>query len=289
MAPRRASSSEVFDPFKDQTMTESNFVQDDGVLDYTPAAAVTAGLVLLHPTGRAAVVLASLAANQLGAVAVEGIFDLNSASATLFAEGEGVWWDDTNNLAVVAGTSTASFYVGRAITAKISGQLAVRVDLNAHSGALRTAAIADSAAVTNTVTETVIGTLTIPAAHLRIGRIIRFMAALIATATNSTDTFRARVRIGGVAGTIVADTGAVDLADNDGAMLNGDIVVRAVGASGKIVAAARNTIKTTTTITTLAETMLDTTAAITLVFTLVESVASASNSAKATIFNAEIV
>jgi predicted RecA/RadA family phage recombinase len=271
-------------------MPEASFVHETGAIDYTPAAATDAGVVFLHPMGMAAVVLAELAANELGTAATEGQFDLASASGTVFAAGEAVWWDDTNNLAVVSGASTASFLAGRAAVAKVSGQTTVRVDLNATSGhgALGSTLIADSSAVTNTTTETVVGTLTIPANTLRIGNVVEAVAAMIATATNSTDTFRFRIRLGGVAGTVVADSTAIDLADNDTAQHRLQIVVRAIGASGSVVAASHGMMKTTASHLVVGATTVDTTAAITLVATITESVANAGNSAKLTQFVATI-
>lgn len=269
-------------------MSEATYRMIADQQDYTPLVAVLAGLVILMADGRAGVVQADLAAAQKGSIIVEGILDFNSASATVFVDGEDVWWDDTNNLAVKTGISTATFRLGTAVGAKASGALVVRVDLNARAfgGCDKIAeAVADSAAVTNTVTETIVGTVTIPANRLKTGTIIEFLAALIATATNSTDTFQGRVRLGGVAGTVVADTTAIDLANSDVGVLKGQIVIRTDGAGGTFVAASQSQMKTTSNPLVSASVAIDTTAAITLVFTIQESVASAGNSAVAREFN----
>lgn len=263
------------------------FVQSDDCLDYIPATALDGGSVVLLPDGRVGVTLTVLAAGVLGSVATEGLFDFNAASATLFSEGEDVYWDATNLLAVTAGAATASYRVGRAVSAKIDGQTSVRVLINATSGlALRQVQIANGAAVTNTTAETVMSTFNIPAGALKQGRIIDFMAAAIATATNGTDTFRYRVRLGGVAGAVVADSGAIDLANNDALAVNGQIVIREDGASGSIVGASQGVLKTTAFNTLLDATAVDTTAALTLVLTVVQSAASAGNSCRSTLFNA---
>lgn len=263
------------------------FVQCEDTLDYTPAADTEAGSVVLLADGRVGITKAFIAAGILGAVGTEGLFDFNSASATLFAAGEDVYWDATNLLAVVAGTATASYRVGRAVRAKINGDTSVRVNINQAAGlALRQVITADGAPVTNTTAETVMASFAIPAGALKQGRIIDFLAAAIATATNGADTFRYRVRLGGLTGGVVADSGAIDLANNDVLVAQGHIVIREDGASGSIVGASQGVLKTTAFNTLLDATAIDTNTALSLVLTCTQSAASASNSARATVLNA---
>lgn len=60
---------------------------------------------------------------------VNGQFELACASGTTFSAGDKVYWDDTNNTAKT--TATGGYvYVGRAVKAKVSGQLVVLVELN---------------------------------------------------------------------------------------------------------------------------------------------------------------
>lgn len=259
------------------------FRQLDGLQDYTPSAAAVAGDIIQFQDGRAGVVEADLAASQKGAAYTRGIFDVLSATGTLFSIGEDVWWDGSN--AVKTGATGAYLRLGVATIAKISGDLVVRCDLNADVVQKNVAIVAGSAAVSNTVTETVVATATIKANTLKVGSILDFFAKFIATATNSTDTFRFLVRIGGVAGSIVFDSTAIDLADNDACVGMGQVVIRTDGASGTMVAAALGQSKTTVSKTVLESTAIDTTADITLVATITESVASASNSARCDIFN----
>lgn len=100
-------------------------------LDYVPGSAATAGEVIELSDGRAAVVKETLAANEYGAVFISGIFDVASASATTFSVGDKVYWDYSANVAITAVGATEDFYIGTALVAKTSGQLTVRVDLNA--------------------------------------------------------------------------------------------------------------------------------------------------------------
>lgn len=263
------------------------FVQCDDNLPYTPVSALDGGSVVLLPDGRVGVTLTAIAAGIMGAVVTEGILDFNSASATIFSEGEDVFWDPTNFLAVPAGDANALYRVGRATRAKISGDLVVRVLINASSGlALRQVVTANGTAVTNTVAETVMSTFTIPAGALKQGRVIDFVAGFIATSTNATDTFRYRIRMGGVAGAVIADTTAIDLANNDVGCIMGHITIREDGAAGSIVGAAQSILKTTATPNLLDATALDLSLAQTLVLTCQQSVASAANSTRTTLFNA---
>jgi predicted RecA/RadA family phage recombinase len=58
-------------------------------------------------------------------VKTDGIYEVPSATGTLFALGATVGWDDTTNLAVAAGTG--DFDIGIAGLQKVSGQLIVQV------------------------------------------------------------------------------------------------------------------------------------------------------------------
>lgn len=257
---------------------EAVYVQDDEILDFTPSGTDLGGRVNFLKDGRAAVIVADLDSGKKGAQYVEGVFDVTSASGTLFSEGEDVYWDDSANLAVNVGTAAAR-RIGTALAAKISGQLVVRVCLNMAQQGNDSVAIADSSPVSNTVSETIVGTYTIPANSLRKGSVLEILAALIATATNATDTFQYRVRLGGIGGTVIADTTAIDLANNDVAVIRAQVVVRAEGAAGTFVAASQSISKTTANPVLTSQVTIDTTAAITVVVTITESVASAGNSA----------
>lgn len=100
--------------------------------DYTPGVAKDAGAIILLAIGLAAIVATDLSAGQLGAMRIDGVHDVNAASATLFEDGEDVWWDDSEGLAVKGGSATAAadFRIGTAHGAKIDGQTSMKVDLN---------------------------------------------------------------------------------------------------------------------------------------------------------------
>jgi len=115
-------------------MSEAIFRQNAGQQDHTPAGAVSAGEIIQLEDARAAVVKTDLAASAKGAVYTTGIFDVLSASATTFAIGDPVYWDITASLAIPPDeTAAGDLYLGTAVAAKTSGQLVVRVDLNARA------------------------------------------------------------------------------------------------------------------------------------------------------------
>lgn len=100
------------------------------------------------------------------------------------------------------------------------------------SGGLLYEALADSAAVTNTTTATKFDKKkTIDGNLLKKGDVLRVKAQGIATATNATDTLKAELLLGTE---VIADTGAVDVANNDIFYIDAEIVIVDVGASGKI-------------------------------------------------------
>lgn len=139
-------------------------------------------------------------------------------------------------------------------------------------------------ALSNSTTHTVLASYSLPANSIIAGKRYRVHGAVIATATNSTDTLRVRFLVGPttLTGTAVVDGTAVDVADND------KIVFELVGvcrASGVMVWSGFATIEGAEgTVTARAAfeqlTVSDTTAACLFEITGLWSVASASNSCR---------
>jgi hypothetical protein len=149
--------------------------------------------------------------------------------------------------------------------------------------------VAASAAVTNTVAETAFDKKwTQPQNTLRAGDILKVRLLVRATATNSTDTLNVKLKIGT---TVVAQTGAVDVANDDVAYIDMDIVIRTIGAAGTLVAAGVTSIGTAGTATTrpahLASTAVDTTVAQDITASATWSVANAGNSCRLEILSVE--
>ena len=97
--------------------------------------------------------------------------------------------------------------------------------------------LAAGTALTNSTTETVLGSYEIPANGLQAGKVYTMSGAVVATATNSTDTLRIRVRVGPttLTGTVVADSGAVDVANGDVVAWTLTATVRNTGSTSVVI------------------------------------------------------
>ena len=87
--------------------------------------------------------------------------------------------------------------------------------------------------LTNSTTETVLATATIPAGFLRPGKVIKFRGIVHVIDNNSTDTLTVYVRLGDttLTGTAIVTSAAVDVADDDYLNVEGSIRVYDYGTS----------------------------------------------------------
>jgi hypothetical protein len=131
---------------------------------------------------------------------------------------------------------------GSIVTRTDAGQ--ARLHLNMNGGTLWTTipvggtlgvAAVPSAPISATAAETVFSTATaaLGANFARASTYIQFHAQGIATAV--VNTLRIRARLGGLAGTVILDTGVVAIVANDIFQLDGIIVFRTVGVAGTLV------------------------------------------------------
>ena len=108
-------------------MPQAIFVQDGKYIDHTPFGALASGDVVVQGD-LVAVTLRPLAAGELGALAVDGIFDLNKNTGVAFTVGQILYWDDTNN--VVTATATGNKQIGKVTRAAASADTTVRMRLS---------------------------------------------------------------------------------------------------------------------------------------------------------------
>ena len=151
--------------------------------------------------------------------------------------------------------------------------------------------IVESAEHENTVTAANFDkSFSIPANSLRVGDVLHVRANVTVVDNNSTDTLTLLLTVGAVT---VAATPAVDVADNDIGFIDAWITVRAIGATGKIVASSLVGLGVSGTVTgkavALAETTLDTTAANVVAVNADWSVAHADNEASLTNLLVEVL
>jgi predicted RecA/RadA family phage recombinase len=107
-------------------MGQADFVHDGGMIDHTPGSAVVAGDVIV--LGELVTVApVDIAANRLGQVATEGVYDFNKPGATAYAIGILLYWDDAGN--VTTTTSAGNKLIGKVVRAAASADTKVRVKL----------------------------------------------------------------------------------------------------------------------------------------------------------------
>lgn len=92
-------------------MVNAIFVQEGKSINYTPAAAVAAGVIV--PLGELIGITKSpIAASAVGSLCIEGVFRVikDGTSGPAFAVGEMVHWDSVNSLAVRGGAAGSGIY-----------------------------------------------------------------------------------------------------------------------------------------------------------------------------------
>ena len=107
-------------------MAQATYIQDGDRIDYTPAATVTAGDVVVIG-GLVGVALATIDAGSTGAVALRGIYSLPKATGAINA-GADVYWDATAKKCTT--TASGNTLMGRATAAAAANDTTVKVRLN---------------------------------------------------------------------------------------------------------------------------------------------------------------
>ena len=106
-------------------------VQTGTSIDYTPGSAVASGDVVVL-TDTVGVALTPIAANELGSLEIDGVFEVPKDSATVFTQGDTAHWDpdaSTTGEAVTA-SATGTTLMGRVVKAAGSGDTTVWIKIN---------------------------------------------------------------------------------------------------------------------------------------------------------------
>lgn len=108
-----------------------DYVQAGESVDYTPAADVTAGDVIVQGD-LVGVAKKDIKANVLGAVAVDGVFDFPKATGggTAIAAGANVYWDAGDGEAKEDAEAGANKLIGKTVLAATDADETVRVRLS---------------------------------------------------------------------------------------------------------------------------------------------------------------
>lgn len=107
---------------------QAAFVHEGKTIDYTPAADIALGEVVVQGD-LVGVAVRPIAANTLGSLAVTGVFDFAKATGvgTGIAAGASGYWDNTNNVATT--TAAGNKLLGKVVKAAADADTAVRVRL----------------------------------------------------------------------------------------------------------------------------------------------------------------
>jgi predicted RecA/RadA family phage recombinase len=98
-------------------MAEATYVQPGESIDYTPSTNVALGTVVVLGD-LVGVTKRDIRANELGALALSGVFDVAKGTSEALAVGTTVYWDDTNHrLTATAGSHKRFGNVVRAAAA----------------------------------------------------------------------------------------------------------------------------------------------------------------------------
>lgn len=112
-------------------MAIATFVHDGNAIDYTPGSAVASGDVVVQGE-LVGIAKTAIAANALGALVVDGVFDLPKATggSTAITAGALVYWDATNSVATTDDASGTNKLLGKTIAAAADADATVRVRLS---------------------------------------------------------------------------------------------------------------------------------------------------------------
>jgi predicted RecA/RadA family phage recombinase len=103
----------------------ASYVQKGDVLDYTPAAAVAAGDVVVIGS-LVGVAPVAIAANAMGSLSIEGVYSMPCATGATGAQGDAIKWVAASGVADAA-TGVAA---GKLAKARAAGDTSVLVVLN---------------------------------------------------------------------------------------------------------------------------------------------------------------
>lgn len=116
-------------------MAQATFVHNGVYVDYTPSSAVTAGDVVVQGT-LVGVATSDIAANALGALVTEGVFDIAKVTGAITA-GAAVYWDadgdplgGTSGTGAATTTSSGNTLIGKVVKAAAETDTTARVKLS---------------------------------------------------------------------------------------------------------------------------------------------------------------
>lgn len=104
-----------------------NAVSSGTVINYTASADVASGAVVLMGT-RVGIVVADIKNGSTGSVQVTGEFSVSKLSSDVVAQGDALYWDNTNKR--LTKTASGNTYAGWATAAAGNGVTTVNIKIN---------------------------------------------------------------------------------------------------------------------------------------------------------------
>lgn len=110
-------------------MADATYRAPGNMVDYTPGADVAVGDVVVQ-NELVGVATKAIDSGSLGAIAVEGVFDIakDTGSGDAISAGAKVYWDAGNEVATT--TVDSNKLIGKAVTAAAASAATVRVKLS---------------------------------------------------------------------------------------------------------------------------------------------------------------
>ena len=108
----------------------AEFIHDGKSIDYTPSAAVSAGDVVVQGD-LIGIAKIDIPANTLGALAVQGVFDVpkTAGEGEAITAGAKVYWDVADGVAKTDDETGANKYLGKTVVAAADDDATTRVRL----------------------------------------------------------------------------------------------------------------------------------------------------------------
>jgi len=111
-----------------------NYIQDGDTVDYTngTGSAIASGAVVVVGNRQLGIALVAMAIAAIGAVALEGVFQLAKNTSDAIVQGQKLWWDAVAG-EVINTPAINSYFIGYAIKAELAATATVHVALEEFS------------------------------------------------------------------------------------------------------------------------------------------------------------
>jgi len=116
---------------EENTAMTATYIHEGNAIDFTPAADVAAGEVVVQGE-LVGITKRDIAAGQLGTLELTGVFDFPKATGggTAIGTGLDIYWDEGNTVATTDDATGANKKIGRSVAAAGDSDATVRVRMS---------------------------------------------------------------------------------------------------------------------------------------------------------------